>query len=63
LEGECTACPDAQFKIKYDKRQDWGGFHVPDHDANSAILQRQFEAHLKLVHPDDEARRKELSQQ
>jgi hypothetical protein len=59
FEAECTACPDAQFKIEYDKRSEKGvnfGFYPPygppDHDRYLNVLQREFEEHLKLVHPD-----------
>ena len=52
FEAECTACADAQFKIKYDKRVQ---FHAPDHDRYLSMLQRGFEEHLKLVHPGEYA--------
>ncbi len=59
LEAECTACAEAQFKIKYDKRS--GPFFFdrrtplgpPDHDRCRSALQSEFEEHVNLVHPDE----------
>jgi hypothetical protein len=62
IEAECTACPDAQFKIKYDKRSQtsWGVVlspyppHVsPDRDDFMAVLLREFNENLTSEHPDD----------
>jgi hypothetical protein len=53
IEAECTACADAQFKVKYDKRMEYGGFHQPNGDRNLSGLQGEFEKHLKLVYPDE----------
>jgi hypothetical protein len=59
FEAECTACADAQFKIRYDKRSEWGDFGTfppfgpPELERYTNVLQRQFEEHLKLVHPDE----------
>jgi len=60
LEAECTACADAQFKIKYDKRSESGchggipPYGPPDGDRYARVLQREFEEHLKQVHPSGE---------
>jgi len=57
IEAECTACSDAQFKIRYDKRSEnfshgfYPPFHSPDRDRFMEILERQFEEHVRLVHP------------
>jgi hypothetical protein len=59
FEAECTACSDAQFKIKWDKRSEsrsfgrFPPFHAPDGDHFKATLERQFEEHMKLVHRKD----------
>jgi hypothetical protein len=53
LEAECTACADAQFKIKHDKRLPFGAVHQPRSGWYAEILQRAFDEHLKLVHPDE----------
>ncbi len=55
LEAECTACADAQFKIKHDKSNEYGFFYRSDYnrDRNLSFLQREFELHLKLIHPDE----------
>ena len=59
LEAECTACADAQFKIKHDKRREWMnifggiGMHNPDRDNCMRILEKLFAEHLKLVHPGE----------
>jgi hypothetical protein len=59
LEAECTACSDAQFKIKHDKRSEtrpFGAFppvYAPNGDHFRATLERQFDEHMKLVHPDE----------
>ena len=53
LEAECTACADAQFKLKHDKRKEYGYFLQPDYERHISVLQRQFDEHLKLVHPDE----------
>jgi hypothetical protein len=55
FEAECAACADAQFKIKYDKRRECGRGTIsgPPADGSMEVLQRQFEEHLKLVHPDE----------
>jgi hypothetical protein len=56
---------DAVFKIKYDKRLESPAvFHrgsppygPPDHDLYVQTLQREFEEHLKIMHPDEYAAR------
>jgi hypothetical protein len=53
LEAECTACSDAQFTIKHDKRSEYSGFHQPNYDSYGRTLQREFEEHLKQVHGDE----------
>ncbi len=55
LEAECTAWTDPQFKIKPDTRNEYRFFYRSDHDYNRnlSVLQREFEKHLKLVHPDE----------
>jgi hypothetical protein len=53
LEAECSACSDVQFKIKHDKRSEYGGFHQPRRDVYERTLQREFEEHLKRVHADE----------
>src|ERR1700678_1468695 len=61
LEAECTACDDAQFKIKYDKRSEPVFMSLltplgpPEHDSYMNALQNQYEEHLKLVHRDQPA--------
>jgi hypothetical protein len=52
FEAECTACADAQFKIKYDKRSD-GRYAMKPGEDSGEILRRKFEEHLKLVHPSE----------
>jgi hypothetical protein len=56
LEAECTACADAQFKIKHDKRLPFGAVHQPRSDWYAEMLQRAFDEHVKLVHPDETAK-------
>jgi lipoprotein NlpI len=51
LEAECTACPDIRFKIEDDDKHK---SQAPSHWANLRILERQFNEHLKLVHPNAE---------
>ena len=61
FEGECTACADAHFKIKYDKRSEVGAhgglppYGPPRRELYAEFLERQFAEHLKIAHPDEEA--------
>ena len=64
FEAECTACSNAQFKIRYDKRSElsWSvvlsvypPYAPPDGDRYMSVLQRDFEQHLKSVHADEYA--------
>jgi hypothetical protein len=58
FEAECSACPDAQFKIKYDKRSEGPchGFYPPygppDRDRYMEVLKTKFDEHVKLAHSD-----------
>lgn len=69
MEAECTSCPDAQFQIKHDKREEWRrrfsglgtALHL-DLKSYENILQREFELHMKLVHPDEYAAFKSSSE-
>jgi hypothetical protein len=49
LEAECAACADAQFKLKHDKRKEYGYYLKPDYERNLSFIQSEFEKHLKLV--------------
>jgi len=57
FEAECTACADAQFKIKCDKRAEHGchdnRYPPPDYERFMNALKAQFEKHLELKHTDD----------
>ena len=57
FEAECSACADAQFKIKHDKRWEERRpkTHLPWGDPNRYVnlLQLEFEEHMKLVHPEE----------
>jgi hypothetical protein len=60
FEAECSACADAQFKIKYDKRSEGGRCHglippygPPDRDRYLKILEQEFEEHLKVAHASE----------
>ncbi len=61
FEAECSACADTQFKIKHDKRQEYGPgtFLRPGSapDQYWDTLQRQFDEHVKLMHPEDYVQR------
>lgn len=50
FEAECTACADAQFKIKHDKRMEHNPRFEADADKYLGALQEMFEEHLHLVH-------------
>ena len=41
--------------MKHDKRKEYGYFLQPDYERHISVLQRQFDEHLKLVHPDESA--------
>jgi len=47
IAAECSACADAEFILKIDKR---GTFHEPDQEVYLGSLKRQFDDHLKLAH-------------
>jgi hypothetical protein len=53
FEAECSSCPNAQFKIPYDKRS----YRTPDRDGHFDILQRKFEEHLRSEHANEVASR------
>lgn len=50
FEAECTACADAQFKIKHDKRMEYNPRFEADADKYLSDLQKMFEEHLHLLH-------------
>lgn len=56
FEAECTACADAKFQIKHDKRNEYGYGRLlpdpPDSDSYTRRLHEWFEEHLKMVHSD-----------
>ena len=58
LEAESTACCDAQFEIRWDKRSESRPLvHFHHFTRPIAIISRpyehQFDEHMKLVHPDE----------
>jgi hypothetical protein len=57
FQGECSACPDAKFEIPHDKRKEYRSFHQPNREVYLEWLQRGFDDHLRLVHPDEYAAR------
>lgn len=51
FEGECTACANAQFKIKHDKRSTyWAYGELPESNDYAKKLQDMFEEHLRVAH-------------
>jgi len=48
IAAECSACADAEFILKIDKR---ATYHEPDSKTYVVLLKRQFEVHPKLAHP------------
>ncbi|HKD80892.1 MAG TPA: hypothetical protein VKH81_14440 [Candidatus Angelobacter sp.] len=46
-EAECSACADARFRVRYDKREH---FLEPNAESNLHSLKLQYENHLKLTH-------------
>ncbi len=46
-EAECTACSGVKFKAST-------GSHRPNKEEYAKSLQRQFDAHLKQAHPEND---------